>query len=330
MYGTGNFPGSSFNIGTNIITATYSGDANYSGAQAPVFTLTSQYLANVTTTASAITTTTGSVTLTTQVSSVPGQTGAPAPTGTIVFSTGGPSNPIPLVNGQAQATLTSLLYGQNFIFTSYSGDSNYYPNTSNALIVTALVPDFSFSTSPATLPEVVIAAPGQSSAPITLNVVGQPGYNNTINFTSSSCSILPLGSQSTCSFTPASVTGSGSTQLTINTTAQAKSSRIRFQTSGGSNLTASIVGVVLVVLFCLCRENGNRRWGLMLRLSALMALASAAISCGVSSGGGEGFGFTPVGTPTGVTYTVVVTATTSQPENGAQLSHSTSIGFTVQ
>ena len=91
--------------------------------------------------------------------------------------------------------------GANQITVVYSGDANYAGTSDGPLSFTVIpAPDFTFTTSPGNPGTVQILAPGQSSSPLTLVVTAQNGYTGTVDFAPLSCSILPAGSQSTCSF----------------------------------------------------------------------------------------------------------------------------------
>ena len=114
---------------------------------------------------------------------------------------------------QATALLqTTLPVGQDSITAVFSGDNNYAGSTSAPAIVNVQA-DFSIAAVP---PSISISSPGGKGT-TTLTITGQTGYNGTVNFSAASCAGLPR--ESTCSFSPASVTGSGSTTLTVTTTA---------------------------------------------------------------------------------------------------------------
>jgi subtilase family serine protease len=173
-------------------------------------------------------------------------------------------------------------------------------------------PDFSMSLpgtapTPATLS---VSAPG-GTAMTTLTITGANGYSGTINFTSASCTGLPA--ETTCSFSPATVTGNGSTQLTVTTTAA--SSRLLPVGQRGAPIAQvggakAIQILVLVAIFWLAVQASSRR----LRWSTLAGLVVVAcllgiVACGGSGGGGGGGGGTNPGTPATTNQTVVVTVT---------------------
>ena len=307
--------------GTNSITAAYSGDPSFAPSASTTSSLTVTQAATATAiTASATTVALGSnADLTAMINTT---SAGFIPTGTVTFTSGGtPIGTAPalvsisgagnLQTGQfvaaqsiARFSTSQLPLGQNTVMAQYPGDNNYSGSTSAPMVVN-VVPDFSL---PATLSAVTIAA-GQSGT-TTLTVTGKISYNGTINFTAASCSGLP--SLATCSFSPASVTGSGKTTITVSTTAPHSAALQHFGVfaSGGGLLA----GVVFLGLPSLRR---SRRF---LGLLALACLATA-VACG---GGGGGGSRPPIpGTPPG-TYNVAVSATS------AGLTHKTSFTLTVQ
>jgi hypothetical protein len=177
-----------------------------------------------------------------------------------------------------------------------------------------VLPDFAFA---ADAPSVTIASPGGNGT-IMLTVTGQPGYAGTINFPATSCSGLPR--ESTCSFSPASVTGSGSTTLTISTRA-AHSARLDGPNWWFSSFGASFAGILLLGSGSRRRTEFRRRGRSVLALMAFALLITIA-GCGGGSGGGGGHNQDP-GTPAGSSV-VTVTATSGS------IRHSTTFTLTVQ
>lgn len=190
----------------------------------------------------------------------------------------------------------------------------------NETDLTVLGPDFSFNL-PSVL-QVTISAPGAISDPNTLTVVGINGYNATINFTPNSCTIVPAGSESSCSFNPASITGSGTTQVTISTTAPHASLLTPIPMLGGLNLFVAVGTVVATLLLLLFSGTRRRRWGLVLGLILVTALVSMATSCGSSSSGVA----SDPGTRTNVAYQVTVSGFAPS----IQIGHSIQFDFIVQ
>ena len=149
---------SSLPAGTDAITASYSGDSNYTAVPTPVATVNqvinkltptltiSPTIAANLNTAVALTATVGGVTITPN-----------GPTGTVTFSTGGNaitcSNPttgaVNSSTGVATCTTSSLTGGTNVITASYSGDSNYSavptPVTTVNQVINKLTPTVTIS-----------------------------------------------------------------------------------------------------------------------------------------------------------------------------------------
>jgi hypothetical protein len=120
-----------------------------------------------------------------------------------------------------------------------------------------------------------------------------------------------LPSLATCSFSPASVKGSGKTTISISTTAPHSAALQHF------GLWASGGGLLAGVFFfgMPLRFSRKRLFGLL-----VMACLATAIGCG---GGGGGSRPPVPGTPAG-TYNVTISATSSG------LTHTTSFTLTVQ
>jgi hypothetical protein len=226
---------------------------------------------------------------------------------------------VPLTNGIAQFTTSfaSSVPSLHEVNAQYSGDQNYIPSRA---FLQESVQDFTLSDNLGSS-SIVIGAPGQSSAPVTLSISGTSGYNGTIVFNPSSCVITPAGSLSNCSFSPSSVTGSGSTQLVINTTAPQAASITggHFGLDGKKLQTIAACVLFLVTLAMLKKQ---RRFNLAFGSVILLALIGLW-ACG-STGSGNSRNTGP-GTPTGVPYTVNINAA---PLEGN--SHTINVTFTVQ
>jgi subtilase family serine protease len=174
----------------------------------------------------------------------------------------------------------------NALFTAFKADNT--------------APNFSLSASPSA---VTIAAPGDSGTTV-ISVTGVNGYNGTINFSASSCAGLPAGSS--CSFNPASVTGSGTTTLTISTTA-AMLVPVSHQSTPAARAAAGRLMLYLFgfAILWLAIQAGRRklRWSVVAGFLIVACLIGVA-SCGGSSSSSGGGGTTPP-----VPSTVTVTGT---------------------
>ena len=225
-----------------------------------------------------------SVTLTANV--VDAGTGDPTPTGLVQFQLNGENvgNPATIAGGQAVlTTAVNGNVGSNNLTALYEGDGNYDATTSSSIPIT--ISQFALTSTGAT------AAAGTAAiANINVNVANN--YTSLINLT---CTLPSNLTESACFVNPNSITGTGTVQLTVNTTpAHPTSSKLNnrpgWLIAGGG---ASLACVVLVIL-------PRRRWrDTTLYVLALVAIALIVIGCGGSTK-------TDPGTTKG-TYTVVVT-----------------------
>lgn len=237
------------------------------------------------------------------------------PTGKVTFSNGGTALGSATVSATGVATFkTSPLPGGTYNITAqYSGDGNFLPTTSAVLV--EMVPAYSLS---ANSNSQTVNPGSAASYKITQAILG--GYNGTVNFPATACSGLPSGTA--CSFSPASVTGAGTTTLTI-TTAGPTGALVTPQNlmPHALDLWASLSGVGLVGMMLAGDWSGRnrRRMGIALAILAVIFLITL-VGCGsggsstATTGGGGPTGGTPAGT-----YTVTVTvkdAAANSPTNG--------------
>jgi hypothetical protein len=313
--------------GQQSILAHYNGDAGFNASDSAAVPIT--VIKAPTTVVLAPSNSVSQGTPVTLVANIATSSSGLGPSGTVTFLSGGTplptaGNPVlaqpfngngniqngTFVAAQGLASVIAVLpVGQNVITAQYSGDSNYTGSVSAAITVNVQA-DFVFA---AATPSITIASPGGSGT-ATLTVTGQPGYGGTINFSAASCAGLPR--ESTCSFNPASVTSSGSTTLTISTTA-AHNARLEGPAGWTTGLGATLAGI-----FLLGKKSRRRNRSRFLSLIAVACLITIA-SCGGGSGGGGGGGNKDSGTPAG-TSTVTVTATSGT------LTHTTALTVTIQ
>jgi hypothetical protein len=290
-------------LGPMTLTAQYTGDSNYTGATSPPATVN---VLRTTTTAASTSSPTiqqgQSVTFTAQVTS--NQAGGPAIGGTIQFYFGGGvpvGSPVTVINGQAQVTTTSLAPGPSGLSAVYAGDTNYEGSNSPSIPFTVTpAPDFSVAFAPAT---VNVSSPG-SSATTMLTVSGSNGFNSQVSF-SATCAGLP--SESSCSFSPATVAVGGSTTLTVSTTAPSALVPVSYHIDiGGWRRTPGAVRLLFfgLALLALGVQARRRRWNL-----AGTVLVLALLVVNAACGGGGGGGVKNPGTPMVQNQTVTVTAT---------------------
>lgn len=136
--------------------------------------------------------------------------GRPAPTGTVSFYDGSALLGVaPVTSGSATFTAGNLAVGTHSFTSSYSGDTNFNPNTSAATSATvnSLAPAFTLSGTPGTLTlqqgangtvVLSLAANATFSGPITLSCSGAPTNatcsfdNTTVNLTAGSTATATL------------------------------------------------------------------------------------------------------------------------------------------
>jgi hypothetical protein len=290
-------------VGSHSVVASYAGDNSYqpsaSGADALSIT-------KATTTASVTADPSpvpygSNVTLTAAVDT---ESNGVAPTGTVQFLNGttplngtvtymGTSG-LPVPPATLQATLKTLLSTTANITVKYSGDGNYLASTSMPLTVT-VVPGFTLSANPTS---VSISAPGQSGTSSVV-VTSGPGFTGTVAF---SCTVPATMNEATCSANPSSIVTSGSTTITITTTAPHTVAALfnkpdLLMASG----VALLVGLLLVAI-----PVKKRRSNVVLALLCVALISAVFGGCG--GGGSGGSTTTDPGTAAG-TYSVTVTAT---------------------
>lgn len=295
-----NLPATQLTLGLNNLTAQYSGDSNYVASTSAVSTVE---VGNRTTmglvTSSASIQEGQSVTFTAQVTTL---TNGPAPTGTVLFAANGVNigNAVNLSSsGQAQITTSSLPVGSVQVLATYSGDQNYLGSSAAVTETVAVNSAFTLTANPSTI---TVSTPGQSGSTM-LTFSGQGGFTGSATLSPSMCSNLPP--ESSCSFSPATVTLNSSTTtvpVTLTVTTTAPSSALLFAPHLELPLFPIVVGCLLLACVAMLRTRRTKRWGTALALTLL-----AAILFPMGCGGGTGSTGNNPGTPTGSYSGVVVT-----------------------
>jgi hypothetical protein len=329
--GTASTPSGFFNFGpsSHSVTAYYGGDHSFQSVTSTPFTF-SVTQAN----ASLAMSYTGATHGANLNATVVTNSGGNPPTGTVsflvdgnavgspAFVTGQPAviNPFlavlfrlapPVRSGaQGMGTLldTGVPNGRHTLVATYSGDGNYAPATS-APFAFNLQPDFSLTASDSVIP----ISPVGGSGSMNLAISQLDGFTGTVSF---SCSGLPA--ESTCSFSPASIKGSGNSMLTVSTTAP----RAGLNDSSRPLQLWLSSGVGLAGIFLLGAPPKRRRMG-----NILGVFIFAVVLCSMGCGGG-GSSSSPVvthdpGTKTGI-YTITVNA------SSGSLRHAVSLGLVIQ
>lgn len=247
---------------------------------------------------------------------MPSLSGRPTPTGTGTFLEGTTVlGAGALANGAASVDNSQLTVGTHTITFQYSGDANFQPNTasSTVTVTTAPAPDFSISSSPASLN----VAPGQT-AKAQLTVTANGGLSGTITF---ACSGLPA--ESTCTFNPATLTATAgqasTTTFSISTTAPSAALRDLLPVTK----TMTALAFLLIVPFW----GGRRRQWFRLSLVIGVLTLSATWTLGCGGSGTSSNGSTNTGSPAG-SYTVTVTATSTS--GGVTIAHTLPLSVVIQ
>lgn len=205
--GAATFTTNQLAAGNDAITATYSGDANYSSSTAS----TSVTISSLTTDSLAVSASSSTAPQGQTVSFTAnlGNLGKIAPTGLITFTSNGTFlSAVPITGtGVASYSTSQLPVGADTIAATYPGDSNYAASTGSTIVnVGSVAPTFTVSASASTL-SLTQGATGQ----VTLSIASNATFNGQINF---SCVGAP--SESTCGINPASITLAPGQSLTAS------------------------------------------------------------------------------------------------------------------
>jgi hypothetical protein len=238
-----------------------------------------------------------SITLTATVAGPAGTTAVP--TGSVSFSSGATSLGMANLNSSGVATVTTtvLPVGSDAVTAAYMGDTNFGASSSKAVTVTvaAAPPSFTVAATPSTL----TIARGQSGS-ATLTVTPSGGFSQAVTF---ACSGLPA--ESTCSFSPASITPGASavsTTVTIATNVKTGAMTLPRQPdrSSGEILACVLLGGAGMLLRLRRLRRDGRLRGLRHALFAASLLVLSAIGLGslTACGSSGNTNATPPGTST--------------------------------
>jgi hypothetical protein len=310
--------------GTHVVSASYSGDSNYTMSTSSGIPITVVASGTQATTTAVVANPTSfaigaSLTLT---ATVTGQT-AGTLTGPVTFTTAGTTigtvKQVTLGAGNtATATLTvttaaslGFVAGTDTITATYGGDG-FNATSSGTTTVAVTNPGITVAATNMTISSPNPGNTGTST--ITLTSTG--GYSGTVALVASGPSTLNVDGVFGSSSIPLSVGGSATTTLTITTVAAG--GNIRKGPAGNVRKTqiavagGTVAGCLLLLLIPGIRR---KRWPV-----ALVMLVFLSVGAGLGCGGGTGGG-TPAGT-----YTVTVTATDS---SNANITGSTTFTLTI-
>ncbi|MEI9977744.1 MAG: Ig-like domain repeat protein [Edaphobacter sp.] len=273
-------------VGTYTVVANYSGDANYAASSSASTTINvGKFPATISVTSNI--TSSGvlagaNVILSATVSGAGNTT--TGPTGSVAFFDNYNGNAVPLgtggltTNGLSQSiatfSTTGLGAGTHSIYAVYNGDTNF--GTAASSPITLTFADYNLTMVPQTLTLNV----GKSGQAVVL-VGAIAGFNGTITF---GCT-PPANTETTCSFSPSSLSGGGSTTLTITTTAPVTGSVRRGALEDlRRRMGNAASGAVLAMMLCGIFARRRRLLPTLLVLFCAAALASS-MGCNPATAG---------------------------------------------
>jgi len=223
-----------------------------------------------------------------------------ASTAAIYYTTNGTT---PVIGSSPSYGPNPLLVNQSETIEAVAIVSGYSPSSaiSAAYVINLPPPNFALSVSPT-----AVTASSGYPAVATVLVTGQNQFSGTVSF---SCSGLPAGA--VCTFTPATVTGSGGVALSI--AAPPGSAR---NDSPFPPRTAPIAFAVVLIGCARLRRHPSRVLSLLLILASWSGMISLS-ACG--GGGGKAMGGGPSGIPPTSITTVTIGAVSGSLTRSATL-----------
>lgn len=291
--GQASFTTASLAVGSHSITASYSGDTNFSAASAALSQAVNKDASSVTVSASANPSVFGqSVLVTATVSAV--APGAGAPTGSVSFSDGGTSlGSANLANGQASFTLPALTIGSHSITASYAGDGNFNSSLSTlaqTVNKASTATTLSSSANPSTISQSVtfsatvsVVAPG----------AGTPTGSVTFNDGSNTLGTAPVSSSGTATFTTStlavnshSITAVYSGDASFNGSTGSMAQGVQYGICAQYDQTRSVQGgATFPIKIEVCDANGNNLSSPAIILHATAIIAASGVAGPVQDSG---------------------------------------------
>ncbi|AXC09843.1 hypothetical protein ACPOL_0466 [Acidisarcina polymorpha] len=291
---------SSLAAGANLVTATYAGDTNYTGASATTtITLLVKTASTLTMTATPAALVSGTTVITGEVAP-PAATNPGAPTGavTLTDSTSGATlgtatlvtstdakTGLPVGAFTLNVNASSLVSGANTLTATYAGDSNYTGSTGTT-VVTWNAPTRGNSQFTVAATNVTIQMPGQTTGNVsTIAVTPVNGFTGQVNLTAAMVS-SPAGALAppTLTLSAGSVTITGPTAATITGTVATTALTYALQHPGEAPPDRSRWyvggGAVLASLVFFGIPARRRSWRTMLGLLLFLGVGMS-VGCGV-------------------------------------------------
>ncbi len=313
-------------LGNHVLTAQYSGDANYvSGTSGPTTITVTQALPDISSWGASPATVNVNQ-QTTLEAQMFGSTAGVAPTGTMTFFVNGKAvagsvTYTPLAHSlEASVPYTPNTPGTDSITVSYSGDKNYLSTTSPVpATLTVLGPDFVMNASGTTAQTVTS---GQAATfTNAISVSSEDGFSAAVKL---SCTTPAAATK--CSVSPNALTpGSGSATVTVTTTAYTSMLAVK-RIDQRQNHFRLWIFILCMLLFVWLRAFIRRQRAVFstpIFLATLLLMTAIIIGCSGGSSTSSPPPPPPSGTQSG-TYLVTVTGTSGS------LTHTVTLNLTVQ
>ena len=236
------------------------------------------------------------------------------PSGSVVFEDGGsPLGTGMLTNGVAAITLSTLPAGQHSITAAYSGDANFTPLVSPAVVET--VQDFQVSLGAGNPPASTIQPGGTANYAFSFSPEGGATFPDAVSFTATG---LPPGA--VASFSPQTIAaGAGATNVTL--TIQAPAQAALRKRKGVRGRTLAEVALAWVLLpFVRRKKLASRRLGLLCVVFLAAAWCGSLLGCGGAHGSSSSTGTSQQAPQT---FNITVTATSGH------ISHTATVTLTL-